>query len=290
MIATVTRVRYPYPVSRPNSGRYEPPVVEDSVSVNTRTRGSRSTAALWLAELALLVAALAVLAVPRTAAAQDGFLFSAPQAGLTLRAGPMLYSARGDVFEAMRKDLTLERGDFRGPSVGLDIVITPLSRWDLVLGVGYSESSAGSEFREWVDQDDLPIEQTTRLRVIPATATLRYLPLSRGRSISSVAWLPRATTPYVGAGGGVVWYRLRQTGEFVNFMDYRIFSDVIEAYGWRGVVHGVAGVDHWFTPRLGLNAEVRYNHGGADPQQGFRSFDRLDLGGAQATLGFSVRW
>jgi hypothetical protein len=266
------------------------PVVEDSVSVNTRRRGSRSAAALWLAALALLVAALAVLAVPRAAAAQDGFLFSAPQGGLTLRAGPMLYSARSDVFDAMRKDLTLERGDLRGPSVGVDIVVTPLSRWDVVLGIGYSEGSADSEFRDWVDQDDLPIEQVTRLQVIPVTATLRYLPLTRGRSISSVAWLPRSTTPYIGAGGGAVWYRLRQTGDFVNFMDYRIFSDVIEAFGWRGVVHGVAGVDHWFTPRLGLNAEARYTHGGADPQQGFRSFDRLDLGGAQATLGFSVRW
>jgi hypothetical protein len=232
----------------------------------------------------------ASLALPATAAAQDGFLFAPPEGSFTVRVGPMLYTARGDVFDALRRDLTLERSDFSGPAAGAEMAMVVLSRLDVALGVGYTRSSARSEFLEWVDQDERPIEQTTSMESVPLTLTLRYLLLSRGRSISGNAWLPAATTPYVGVGGGAAWYRLRQDGDFVDFRDNRIFTDVVETSGWHGIVHALAGVDYWIQPRVGLNAEARYTHGRARPGEGFHTFDRLDVGGLQATIGLSVRW
>jgi hypothetical protein len=238
-----------------------------------------------------LLAAVSVLAVlPAGAAAQDGFLFRSPAVGLTLRAGPSLYTARSDVFDSMRRDLTLDRGDFRAPAGALELSFMPGDRVDIVIGAGYSRSRASSEFRDWVGSDDLPIEQVTRLETVPMTASLRYHLVPKGRSIGTMAWLPRSTTPYVGAGAGVAYYRLEQDGEFVDFADNRIFGSTLESSGSALVVHGMAGVDHWITPRFGLNAEVRYTRGSADPQDGFRTFDRIDVGGVQATIGISARW
>jgi hypothetical protein len=255
-----------------------------------RTRGRRGAwrglACASLASASLLLVPL----TPRSAAGQDGFLFRPPQGGITLRAGPMLYSARSDLFDALRQDLTLDRGDFRAPSFTFEVVVSELPRFDVVLGAGAAWAAARSEFREWVDQDGEAIEQRTTLLSLPVTVSVRYLLLERGRSVSNVAWLPRSTTPYVGVGGGGAWYRLRQTGEFVDFRDYRIFSDTLEASGVHALAHALLGVDHWFTPHVGLNAEARYTVGGADPGQGFHTFDSLDLGGLQATLGFSFRW
>jgi hypothetical protein len=233
---------------------------------------------------------LALLLQPAAAAAQDGFLFSAPKAGVTLRVGPMQYITGSDLFEQLRQDLTLGRRDFRAPAVGGEFAVMALPRVDFVLGVMYSRAERRSEFLDWVGDDDLPIEQVTTLRTVPVTATVRYLLVPRGRRISEMAWLPSRTTPYIGAGGGIVWYRLQQDGEFVDFEDYDIFYDVLATSGSNAMVHALAGVDHWFMPRLGLNAEVRYSHGGARPDQSFRFFDRLDLSGVQATLGLSVRW
>jgi hypothetical protein len=233
---------------------------------------------------------LALLLLPAAAAAQDGFLFRAPAVSLTLRGGPVLYSTGGDVFDQLRRDLTLDRGDFRGPSLGAEFAILALPRLDIVLGVTFSQADRRSEFRDWVGDDDLPIEQVTSLRTVPVTASVRYLLVPRGRRISDMAWLPTATTPYIGAGGGMTWYRLQQDGEFVDFEDFGIFFDVLETSGSHPVVHALAGVDHWFATRFGVNAEVRYTHGRARPDQSFRFFDRLDLSGVQATLGFSVRW
>lgn len=256
----------------------------------TQTRRRSSRAAVAAAVLSLLLLAITLLALPQPAAGQDGFLFRAPEAALTLRVGPLLYTARSDVFDAFREELTLERGDFRAPAAGLDLVFMALPRLDVVLGIGYAQASPRSEFREWIDDRGDPIEQVTRLQSVPLTATLRYLPMARGRAVASTAWLPASTVPYVGAGGGVAWYRLRQTGDFVDSRDRSIFSDTIESSGWQGIVHALAGVDHWLTPRLGVNAEARYTYGRAAADEGFRSFDRLDVGGVQASLGFSVRW
>jgi hypothetical protein len=248
----------------------------------------------------LLPGCLAVLAggaVPGIAAAQSDFLFRPPVAAFTVRAGPMLYSANSDVFDDITTNLTLDRGDFRAPAFGAELVLMPSSRLDVVLGFMWSETSTNSEFRDWVDEgetpsedDDLPIEQVTRLRTIPVTATLRYLLVSRGRRISQLSWLPNTVVPYVGAGAGVTWYRLQQEGDFVDFEDLAIFSDFLETTGQQTTFHGLAGVDYWFASRFGLNAEARYTYGSAEPNQSFSSYDNLDLGGLQATLGLSFRF
>jgi hypothetical protein len=247
----------------------------------------------------LLPLGLALVAggVPGKAAGQDDFLFRAPIAAFTLRVGPMLYSATGDVFDQMTDTLTLSRGDFRAPAFGAELILMPSSRVDVVLGFMTSATETKSEFRNWVDEgptpsedDDLPIEQVTRLRTIPVTASVRYLLVPRGRRVSRLAWLPRSAVPYIGAGGGVTWYRLRQEGDFVDYQDFAIFRDQLESKGQQVTFHALAGMDYWFVSRFGLNAEARYTRGSAQPNQSFSDFDNIDLGGFQGTLGLSFRW
>ena len=241
--------------------------------------------------------------VPADVHAQNGFLFGKPKAQLTLRAGPVMHRAGGDVFELFRTDLTLDRGDFRAPAIGGEVLAVVHSRLDLVVGASWSKVDArsasiasdcvGSEFEcTYVDDDGLPIEQMTTLRVIPVTASVRYYPLSRGEGISELAWLPARTTPYVGVGGGLAWYRLAQTGEFVAVDDEGafIFADDFESSGSGIIGHIHAGVDHWFTARLGANVEGRYSFGSAKPDGDFLGWESIDLSGLQLGLGLALRW
>jgi hypothetical protein len=241
----------------------------------------------------LLLSAVPLALVVGDAQAQDGFLFEAPIVTLTLRAGPMLYRAQSDLFDEITQNLTLNRSDFRAPTVGAELVFTTMPRLDVAVGLGWSRTENHSEFRDLVEQDaqgnELPIRQVTSLRTVPLTASLRYQLLSRGRQISDLAWVPRRTTPYVGAGAGITWYALEQEGDFVNFHDFSIAEAVIGSSGMQATVHGLAGIDYWLTGRLGLNIEARYTHGSVKPQQGFADFDRLDLSGLQVTAGLSLR-
>jgi hypothetical protein len=255
-----------------------------------------------------LVPALAVLlllllaAPPAGVRAQDGFMFGQPKAQVTLRAGPVLHRAGGDLFGFFTSELTLERGDFRAPAVGAELAFVLHPRIDVALGVTWSQVEKGSASFDsscsgsvdectYVDDQTLePVRQTTSLRVMPVTATVRFYPFSRGRGISELAWVPARTTPYLGAGGGMAWYRLEQQGDFVDSVDLSIFEATFESSGSAPVGHLLAGVDHWFTPRVGLNAEGRYTFGSGRPGEDFQDWNNVDLSGLQFGLGLAFRW
>lgn len=240
-----------------------------------------------------LILATAVLLFPAASHAQDGFMFGQPKGQLTLRAGPVLHRAGGDLLNFFQSELTLDRGDFRAPAIGGEIAFVVHPSLDIAVGAGWSNVESGSESRHYwedIDGEDVPIRQTTALRVIPVTATLRYYPLSRGQSISQFAWVPARTTPYLGVGGGMAWHRLQQWGDFVQESDLTIFTDSWESNSRSGIAHVLAGVDHWFSPRFGLNAEGRYTFGSATPAGDFASWDSIDLSGLQLGVGLAVRW
>ncbi|MGQ0560813.1 MAG: outer membrane protein [Gemmatimonadota bacterium] len=228
--------------------------------------------------------------VPRAADAQSGYLFKPPTATLSFRIGAAGPSASDDLFAFFTEELTLERGDFRSFALAADLGIRTTSQLDLLLGVAYSGSSSRSEFRDWVDQDDQPIEQTTSLDRIPLTLSAKYYLVPRGRALSMHAWVPRTFTPYVTGGGGYTFYDLVQEGDFVDFRTLEVFPRRFESAGGGATAHVGAGGEWWLTPRLGLSLEGRYSWASADLDQDFSDFDRVDLRGFQITTGFAARF
>jgi len=241
----------------------------------------------------LLIAASLVPALPDAVRAQDGFMLGQPEIQVNLRAGPMLHRAGGDLLGFFQSELTLDRDDFRAPAVAGEFGTVVHPRIDLIVGAAWSKAETTSESRDYVEEVDgvdVPIRQTTSLRVLPVTASLRFYPLARGRAVGELAWIPSRTTPYVGGGGGFAWYQLRQHGDFVSQTDLSIFSDDWESKGRTTVGHLFGGVDHWFTPRLGLNLEGRYTFGSAKPDNDFLGWDSVDLSGLQVGVGLALRW
>ena len=250
--------------------------------------GQRSSAAR------LLPAALFALAAASSpASAQisgDGFLFHEPRVGLTLRGGWDAAAAKGDIFTFATDQLTLGRKDFRGPFIGLDLAIPVRPRLDVTVSSSYSGTSAKSEFRDWVDTGNLPIEQTTSLDRVPLAVGVRAYLLPRGRAVGEFVWIPTRFSPYVGAGAGAMWYRFRQQGDFVDFQTTNVFPDEFESSGWAPLAQASVGADYTLTPHLALNGEAKYNWAKGELGTDFSGFGRIDLSGYTATLGLSVRF
>lgn len=238
----------------------------------------------------MLAALVLAAALPARASAQDGYLFKAPVATLSFRVGLGGPAANGELFDFFTDELTLERADFRGAALAADFAVRAGSRLDLVLGVAYDGTSNGSEFNEWVDQDDQPIEQTTTFTRVPVTVGARYYLLPRGRSLSTHAWVPVRLTPYLSAGAGYMFYDLVQQGDFVDYETLEVFSRRFESSGGGATLHAGAGGEWWFTPRLGLNAEGRYSWASGSLDRDFADFGNIDLQGFQVTTGLSVRF
>lgn len=244
--------------------------------------------------LAVLIAlvSLAPIAAARAQAPEsgNGFLFGQPQGSFTIRGGFDRASAGGDLFGFVTDQLTLRRGDFSGPAVGADVALRISPRFDVVLSGAYATASASSEFRRLVDNNNMPIAQTTTFRRVPVTASVRAYLTPRGRSVGNFAWVPARFAPYVGVGGGAAWYRFQQVGDFVDPGTNAVFSDDLVTSGWAPAAQATAGVDYSLTPRIGLVGEGRYTWSRAAVGQSFTGFDRVDLSGISTTLGLSVRF
>ena len=73
--------------------------------------------------------------------------------------------------------------------------------------------------------------------------SLKYALIPRGHEVGSVAWVPATFVPYVGAGGGAHWYKVSQQGDFVDYMDLSVFTDVFRSSGWSPRAHVFGGAD-----------------------------------------------
>lgn len=219
----------------------------------------------------------------------EGFLFGPPGAILNVHGGIGRPNAASDVFTFVSEQLTIGRDDFTGVAAGASLFIPVAERLDLSLSGTYTGRVSSSEFRDWVDNDDLPIEQRTQLIRVPLLAGARVYLIPRGRSIGSLAWIPAPVSAYVGASAGGMWYRFRQTGDFVDFQDNSIFFDELTSQGWTPAGQLSAGVDFSLTTRLGLTAEANHLWSRANLDRDFDEFDPIDLSGFSVLVGISLR-
>jgi hypothetical protein len=242
----------------------------------------------------LLRFALLVSLVPALLSAQGerqrGYLLGEPPVALTLFGGLALPGASGDLWAFTFDELTLARRDFASFDRGLDVAVRLSERTDLVFGYAANGRTSRSEFRDWVDQDDQPIEQETRFERRPLSVSLRYHLMPRGRSVGSIAWIPASFVPWIGAGAGTMRYQFVQAGDWVDSGTSDVFTDRFTAKGRASFLQFSAGA-HWaIVPSVALTGEVRYLQAGASGRPSFDGFDRLDLSGVSTTLGLSLRF
>lgn len=248
--------------------------------------------------IALIVSAVAVTAAqaqpdqqppadaPQTASRD--FWFGPPRGWLGARGGWLLAAEGSDIFDFIQDQLTIDSGDLNAPTVALDLGIAVASRLDVVAGFELSRAKASSEYRKYVDNNLQPIEQETKLNQTLLTGSVRYVLTPRGRRISRFAWIPATFTPYVGAGGGVMWYRFEQVGDFVDYEDLSVFYSTFEASGATPTAHVFGGFDLKAYKRVFLTVEARYTWASGDLGEDFIDFDPIDLTGFRLSGGISL--
>ena len=240
----------------------------------------------------LLTAGIWTALSPADLAGQQArdFLFGEPNVSLAFNMGYGMPKAGSEIFDFVTDELTLEKSDFRAMVVGGTFGIRVTPRTEVALDVSYSNANTPSEFRRWVDMDDLPIEQRTRLTMVPVTVSMKAYLFERGRRISSFAWVPGTWSPFVGVGGGRLYYDFKQVGDFVDFETNEIFWDTFQSDGNTGVFHVLAGAEYSLSPSFYITGEGRYSWAEADMDRDFIDFDAIDLSGFQATVGLAVRF
>jgi opacity protein-like surface antigen len=241
--------------------------------------------------LVVVVALLVLGALPaRAQSSGRGFLFREPLFSVTLRGGWAGANAKSDLFAFTTDQLTLNKGDFSSGSFGVDGAFRLRTGTHAVLSLGAASAKKRSEFRDFVDNNELPIEQTTSFTRVPITLSVKQYLMSTGRPIGRFAWIPARVSPFVGAGGGGMYYRFHQTGDFIDFQTMDVFPSQFESSGWTSTAHVMAGVDYSLAARFALTLEARYLWSSAPLSNDFSGFNKLDLSGLATSAGLTVRF
>jgi len=216
------------------------------------------------------------------------FLFGRPKSSLGVRSGWLFARAGSDLFDFVQDQLTIEGNDFNAPALAVDVGVAAARRVDVLFGFEYSRAAINSEYRDFVDDNRLPIAQRTRLQQMDLTASAKIAVIPRGREVGQLAWIARPVTPYVGAGAGLLRYTFDQSGDFVDFVDRSIFRDALRSSGWTPSAHAFGGADIKLWRRVFLTAEARYHWAKAALGQDFTGFDPIDLSGLNVTAGVNL--
>lgn len=216
------------------------------------------------------------------------FLFAPPGGSVTVRGSWLWARAGSDWYDFVTDHLTLDAADFNAPGFGLDVAVAVTPRLDVQFGLDYSNAHVSSEYRDFVDNNRLPIAQQTRLRELNLSGNIKVALTERGREVSRFAWVPRRFVPYVGGGGGVLWFDVNQTGDFVDFVDFSVFTDVFRSRGWTPSAQLFGGVDVRVFKRLYLMFDGRYLWAAGELGRDWIDFDPIDLAGFRLSGGINV--
>jgi hypothetical protein len=224
----------------------------------------------------VVVAALLVFAVvaglPAPASAQQTISL---QLGAFLPKGENSRVA-GDVLDVNRQYLLFDVGDFNGFLVTGDWSVALGEYIEASAGFGFYQSTVPAIYGEWINEDGSEIEQDLTLRIMPATAVVRVLPLGARKAFQ----------PYFGGGLAVYFWRYSETGEFLG-TDDSIFSDAFVDSGTSVGPMVVFGARGLVSQSAIIGVEGRYQWGEGDLSQDFLG-EKIDLGGFSilATFGF----
>ncbi len=179
--------------------------------------------------------------------------------------------------------LFFQMKDFNGFTFGGEWLIGVGDFLEGGVGIAYYKRSVDSTYANFVNTQDGPeITQTLRLRVVPITATVRFLPLGR-RSVIE---------PYIGAGLGVFIWRYTEAGLFIDPSNGDIFSatgsNSFQATGTNvgPVILGGARIPFG---AYAIGGEVRWQRAEGTLPSDFVG-TKIDLGGVTAQATFTVRF
>jgi len=241
------------------------------------------------ARLAMALTVLATLLAPAAATAQIRQVSSSAGGTQTVNFSIGYFALKGldsrvddDVLLNELQNaqpLVFEIKDFNSATFGGEYLVGVGSHFEAGVGVGYSQRTVPSVYRNLTHADNTEIQQELKLRQIPVSFTGRLLLLPRGSAVE----------PYIGAGIVAIRWRYSETGEFVAD-DRSIFPARFIADGTAAgplVLGGIrAPIGNWT-----VGGEARWQRVEASKllEQGFLG-DKLDLGGWTANFTFGVRF
>jgi outer membrane protein W len=232
-----------------------------------------------LLSLSVVALVLGFLATPVASAQQtvNFFIGGFVPHSLDARSGDVLYQDSTGYYSLSTDPAGFDMSAFHGVTVGGEYLVGLTRNFEAGLGLGFYQRSVDTFYTNVVNSDGTDITQTLKLRIVPFTATVRWLPFGNHNPVQ----------PYVGAGVGVLIWRYSETGQFVDSSNNIFNANSVGSGAKTGPV--VLGGVKLASGPAAFGFEIRWQDAKADlpADQGFVG-STIDLGGFNYlfTVGF----
>jgi len=177
--------------------------------------------------------------------------------------------------------LAFEVNDFNNATFGGEWVLGLGDYLEAGFGAGFYQRTVASVYAQKIRADGSEIAQDLKLRIVPLTATVRFLPIGR-----------KGVTPYVGGGIGAFNWHYSEVGEFI-FQNDVTDTDRFVADGTAVGPVVLGGVRFPVSDVFTVGGEIRYQKAvgkGLIEQNEFFLGDKIDLGGWTTNFTFHLRF
>lgn len=229
-----------------------------------------------------------ILGNPNQALGQQnpsGFRFDPPKVHFSIQIGADQTKTANEIVQFVSNRLTLDPKDFHQPKIALELGVRLNERTDIDFEMVFAGMGMDSEFRDWVDNDDLPIRQTTEIFKSTFGMNIKRYLRNRGQRLSQFAWIPNGWAPFVGAGGGLAVYEFGQVGDFIDFETLDVFGADLRSRGHGALGKVFAGMDFYLGAGWGLTTTWQYTWVSSPMNGDFQQFQPFDLGGLGGQFG-----
>lgn len=160
--------------------------------------------------------------------------------------------------------------EFNGANVNGEFFVPVGDRFEAAGGIGFYRRTVVSVYDTVTFPGGADIFQDLKLRIIPITGTIKFLPLGRDAAVQ----------PYVGGGIAAFIWRYSEIGNFVDTSDRTIFSARYIGDGTSVGPVVLGGVRVPITDHFMTGGEVRWQkaEGTLPADQDFLA-PKIDLGG-----------
>ncbi len=245
---------------------------------------------------------------------------------ITFKVGPFMprvqYEIRADnLWQVEFDQMSFEKDDYINFNIGFCYEYFLTKRISLVFSVdrykknksgyyggyvGYTAETLGREydfaFPSIVYEGEFNPGHSFSVSITPIQVSVKLTPAERAISLGTSRERPKLI-PYIGGGIGVYLWNVSRRGEMIDFdnestytdpdtgVDVPIYpiltTDTREDNRLTVGYHAFGGLMFPITRRITLELEFKYNFVKGDFKEGFKGFEKFDLGGYQLSVGIN---
>lgn len=199
---------------------------------------------------------------------------------LRFRLGVFEPAGSSDFWDQYFTDFTGAPSSLEGLTFGVDYLWRTSRSSGLLFGGSFFSADTTVAYRDWETGDGQDISHLVELEMADLTAAY-VVRLGDG-----------GIRPYLGAGGGILWWQFREEGSFIDFGDPElpiVFASYL-ADGTTWELFALAGLDVPLGYRWSFFFEGRYRWADDELNKDFAGFGTVDLSGLELAGGLSFNF